>query len=339
MYKWLIGIAIIVLVAVAFWRLHGFQLLRDGGRDVVPSADFESLEEATSPGDGTLSGSESGSISTPSGSAQAGKSITLTLPFNGTERSYILHIPVGYNSSKRYPLMISYHGEGGSGLGQQQKTGFDAVADENGFFVTYPSAENGDWKITGGANDIEFSKALIGAIGSAYSIDSSRIYVSGFSAGGGMAMAVACAATDTIAGMAYASNTLGDRKVEQCKPTVPIAIVGFSGTKDVGSEGDTRNNYSYQQTAEYWATQNGCNATPAVSHFPDTLTTGAKVTDTKQVWSGCKNGVTVTLYTIEGGGHFWPGGVAGRNETGTKVGSTELDASTVIWDTLSVYTR
>src|SRR3989338_7574106 len=114
MYKWLIGLAIIVLVAVVFWRLHGFQLLRDGGRDVAPSADFGSLEEATLPGDGTLSGSESGSISTPSGSAQAGKSITLTLTFNGAERSYILHVPTVYTSTKKYPLMISYHGEGGS---------------------------------------------------------------------------------------------------------------------------------------------------------------------------------------------------------------------------------
>ena len=339
MYKWLIGIAIVALVAVAFWRLHGFQLLRDGGRDVVPSADFGSLEEATSPGDGTLSGSESGSIFTPSGSAQAGKSITLTLPFNGTERSYILHIPSGYMSTTKYPLMISYHGEGGSGLGQQQKTGFDRVADENGFFVAYPSAAQGDWQLTGSGSDIQFSKALIAAIENSYSIDPSRIYVSGFSAGGGMAMAVACAATDTIAGMAYASNTLGARKVEQCPPSQPIAVVGFSGTKDVGSEADTRNNYSYQQTAEFWATQNGCSGTPAVSHFPDTLTTGVKVTDTKQVWSGCKGGVTVTLYTVEGGGHAWPGGVASRNETDIKVGSTGLDASTVIWDTLSVYKR
>lgn len=322
MYKWLIGIVILVLVVIAFWRLHGFQLIKNGGRDTNQS----------NPAQNTASGDGVSSVS-------PGASATLSLTFNGVERTYILHVPAEYDTAKKYALMISYHGEGGSGLGQEQKTGFDVVADKNGFLVAYPSAVKGDWQLTGSGSDIEFTKSLIAAIEQAYSIDSSRIYVSGFSAGGGVAMALACAATDKVAGMAYASNTLGSRKVQQCHPSLPIATVGFSGTKDVGSDADTRNNYSYQQTAEFWATQNGCNATPAVSHFPDTLTTGAKVTDTKQVWGGCKNGVTVTLYIIEGGGHAWPGGVASRNETDIKVGSTELDASTVIWDTLSVYKR
>jgi len=284
-------------------------------------------------------GFATGGSSSASGSGVPGKSTTLSLTFGGAERTYILHTPSGYDRSKRYPLMISYHGAGGTGAGHEQKTGFDAVADENGFFVAYPSAVQGDWKITGGSNDIEFSKALIGAIESSYSIDSSRVYVSGFSAGGGMAQAMACVATDTIAGMAYASNTLGPKKAEQCKPPLPITIVGFSGTADVGSEADPRNNYSSQQTAEFWVSQNGCATTPIITHFPDTLTDGRKVTDTKQVWSGCKNDVTVTLYTIKGGGHAWPGGVPSENETDIKVGSADLDASRVIWDTLGVYRR
>src|SRR3989344_2852801 len=283
-----------------------------GGHDSVNTTDSSAGTSAPPP---------SSSGSSGSGSVSTGQSAAFTMNFAGAQRTYILHVPSGYDSSKRYSLMVSYHGEGGSGAGQEQKTGFNAVADENGFFVAYPSAVRGDWKLTGGSNDIEFSKAFISAIENAYSIDSSRIYVSGFSAGGSLAQAMACVATDTIAGMAYASNTLGPKKAEQCKPSLPIAIVGFSGTQDVGSEADTRDNYSYQQTAEYWATQNGCVMTPVVSHFPDTLTDGTKVTDTKQVWSGCKNGVTVTLYTIEGGEHVWPGGVPSRNETDIKVGS------------------
>ena len=150
-----------------------------------------------------------------------------------------------------------------------------------------------------------------------------------------MAQAMACEATDIIAGMAYASNTLGPQKATACEPSLPITVVGFSGTKDVGSAADTRNNkYSSDETAWFWASANGCTGNPAVTTLPDTLTDGTKTTDTKKVWGTCESGTSVTLYTIEGGGHAWPASpVERRGEV--KIGSAELPASQLIWDTLA----
>lgn len=312
------GIALAV-IAIAVLRPGIFSLGQGGGRGAP-----------TTTADGTIPPGESG---------------VLSFPFDSVDRAYILHVPANYDGRAPLPLMISYHGSGGTGRGQQEKTGFDAIADAEGFFVAYPDSNpeyrsGGQWQTAGAGNDIEFSKALIAALADAYAIDTSRVYVSGFSMGGGMAQAMACEAADMIAGMAYASNTFGETKAEACAPARPIAVVGFAGTADVGSEADERtesgHKYSYQETAEFWAEANGCAGGPVTTAIPDTLTDGREGTSTRQVWTGCKEGTSVTLYTIEGGGHAWPG----SPDVG-KVGpaSTAIDASRLIWETLSLMRR
>ena len=46
-------------------------------------------------------------------------------------------------------------------------------------------------------------------------------------------------------------------------------------------------------------------------------------------YAGCKDGRDVDLYTIEGGGHTWPGGPA----SGRRVGrvTRDIDATATIW--------
>jgi len=55
------------------------------------------------------------------------------------------------------------------------------------------------------------------------------------------------------------------------------------------------------------------------------------------VFAGCGEGRSVELYTIEGGGHTWPGGPA----AGWRVGrvSRELDATEVIWAFFAGHSR
>src|SRR5262245_12152949 len=65
-----------------------------------------------------------------------------TITVNGTQRSYILHIPPGYNSATRLPLVLVLHG---MGRGQPAKSiedqsGMSAKADQENFIVVYPSA-------------------------------------------------------------------------------------------------------------------------------------------------------------------------------------------------------
>ena len=60
--------------------------------------------------------------------------------------------------------------------------------------------------------------------------------------------------------------------------------------------------------------------------------------DTEETWSGCAIRKLVKLYTIDNGGHTWPGSDAsisgaGSNETGLT--STGVEASELIWQTLN----
>jgi polyhydroxybutyrate depolymerase len=59
--------------------------------------------------------------------------------------------------------------------------------------------------------------------------------------------------------------------------------------------------------------------TPAVTYQ------GSEVTG--ETWSGCQAGADVVFYTIEGGGHGWPGSPGGAGVT-----TNEINATNVIWD-------
>ena len=61
-----------------------------------------------------------------------------------------------------------------------------------------------------------------------------------------------------------------------------------------------RSDNSVAYAVDFWVRQNGC------SPIPQTQQKGTLRTDT---YTGCRNGTGVTLHTIAGEGHTWPGGV------------------------------
>ena len=71
-----------------------------------------------------------------------------------------------------------------------------------------------------------------------------------------------------------------------------------------------------------WARRNQCSATPVDSAVTFDVT--------RRAYSHCSDDAAVVLYTVEGGGHTWPGGgpmpewFAGRT-------TRSIDASSVMW--------
>jgi predicted peptidase len=112
---------------------------------------------------------------------------------------YRLFIPPGYDKGKRYPLIVWLHGAGGAGTDNIQQIVGDqvrgthtwtvpAVQAQHPAFVLVPQSNVG-WYFADGARDAGFPPDLvIGIIQSLraeFSIDSTRVYVSGQSIGGG----------------------------------------------------------------------------------------------------------------------------------------------------------
>src|SRR5690606_25271588 len=107
-----------------------------------------------------------------------------TMMHGGVERSYWVHVPPAYTGDDPVPLLIALHPFSLTGGDMEAKSGFDAVADREGFIVCYPDAIlriwNGDPTDEAdapGNDDVGFIDALIDQLAIDYAIDSDKIYI------------------------------------------------------------------------------------------------------------------------------------------------------------------
>jgi polyhydroxybutyrate depolymerase len=264
---------------------------------------------------------------------------THTLVSSGLTREYTLHVPAIYDGSKPTPLVISLHGAGLWGAAQQEISQWNRVADREGVIVVYPSGRSGagprvwDAEDRGGSRtDVRFISDLIDELRKAYHIDTSRIYADGLSNGGGMAFVLSCTMSDRIAavGMVASAQT---EPWEWCKDHRPVPAIAFHGTDDTATPylgGRTwitpprgRGFPSIPEWMAKWGRRNQCDSSPTEARF------AFDVTRTEH--TQCAGNATVVLYTIEGGGHTWPGG-GHLPEWFAGITSHTVDASSLMWE-------
>lgn len=63
----------------------------------------------------------------------------ITLQVGTLTRTCLLHLPPGHSDGRLLPLVIAFHGSGGSGSGMAGMTGFSLLADKHGFIAAYPN--------------------------------------------------------------------------------------------------------------------------------------------------------------------------------------------------------
>src|SRR5687768_2900432 len=113
---------------------------------------------------------------------------TVTLPFQGRMRQYVLYVPAASNGS----LVLAFHGGGQVAAQMQQTTGLDALADREHFVVAYPEAVQRSWNDGGNfsaaerqaVDDVDFAKAVVADIAGTHAIDRTRVFATGLSNGG-----------------------------------------------------------------------------------------------------------------------------------------------------------
>ncbi len=269
-----------------------------------------------------------------------GKSTTITIAVNPAVsegrsiRTAIVHVPSRYNSQQRYAVIMSFHGYGGHASGMDASSGFSQLADKQGFLAVYPQAlPDGKavlpiWASVGaidyGIDESDFVNRLLNTLEEKFCVDAQRIYATGFSNGGGMTNYLACRLASRIAAFAPISGNFYPLP-GGCHPGRPVSILDFHGTKDglllyTGipvSKNAAWPLPSIPQWLQEWANRDGCTKGPTV-FLRQSNVTGLQ-------WSGCKGGVTVIHYRIEGGGHTGPPPIAGRS------------SAEVIWNFFRVY--
>lgn len=236
-------------------------------------------------------------------------------------RTFLLYVPEGYDGKTNLPLVFLFHGTGMTFKGVMEITDFGKVADKKTFIIAapqgiYQKSWNADVSPYG-VNDVEFVKALIREISSKVAIDKKRIYATGYSGGARMSSRLGCAFSNVIAAIGAVA---GLRCPSDCAPTHPLSVIAFHGTEDWVNDSMTSKN-----SVSCWAEKNGCRNTQVTTKISESVT--------KTNYGGCKDNSEVVFYTINGGGHTWPGSPKADFFEKRALGkiNTDINASNLIW--------
>jgi polyhydroxybutyrate depolymerase len=245
--------------------------------------------------------------------------------FKGLKRCYQIHVPVFYTSSKPVPLLIALHGGGGNSARMGKFSGFDKLSDRDTFLVVYPQAYEKHWNDgrdmdiyasqKDQVDDVGFISALIDTVQKKYTIDPSKVYVTGMSNGGMMSYRLACELGHRIKAIAAVIANIPVKLKDSCNPSQAIPVLIMNGTEDplmpfeggdvhLGKRKNLGKVISTAETVKFWLDKNRCTGKPLLQNLPDKdPADGCRVTETVY----CTGVNQVVLYTIVGGGHNMPG--------------------------------
>jgi polyhydroxybutyrate depolymerase len=260
---------------------------------------------------------------------------------DGLKRTYLLYTPSSYDSSRATPLVLALHGRGGDGQGMLDLTGFNQVAEREGFIIAYLNGYENSWADGRGTtpadgaaiNDVLFVQSLIDKLSSDYNILQEQIYVTGFSNGGYLSYRLACELSDRVVAVAPVGANLSENIAATCAPNRAVPVLQISGRADPltpydGGDAQGAQVLSAEKSVAYWAEKNGCGEA-SNTNLPNTTQDGTLVTLSS--YAECQEGADVQLYTIIGGGHTWPGGLQYLPERTIGKTSQDINASEVIW--------
>jgi polyhydroxybutyrate depolymerase len=255
---------------------------------------------------------------------------------SGEERTYRLYVPKSYDPARPTPLVISLHGGGLSGAVQMEMSRWNAVADEHGLLVVYPSGFSGRgpraWRAESAersANDVRFIAELIDFLSRSYNVDPDRVYADGLSNGSGMAFVLSCALSDRIAAVGAVATAVF-LPWSECRDPRPVPVIAFHGTEDRltpyhGGTSWVAPNHRFPSIPDWvaaWARRNRCLEIPLEAALASDVS--------RRAYQGCADGADVVFYTVHGGGHTWPGGGAQPEWFAGKT-SHSIEASREMW--------
>jgi polyhydroxybutyrate depolymerase len=242
-----------------------------------------------------------------------------TIVVDGRARTYSVHTGPRFDRPLR-PLLLVFHGLGGSSIGMEATTGLNGAADYFGFIVVYLDAApgtGGSWALdclrctpadTMGISDLTFVDSVIARVARDHGVDSTRLYVTGHSLGSYMAQVLACKRSSVVAAAAAVEGHMNHRLAAACpdqRESVPMLIVSGLDDTVMPWGGATYPNvtiFSADSTASYWATRNDCTSPPQDEVIDRSPLPGVTV----RTFAPCSDNAEVQRWGIDGLGHVWP---------------------------------
>ncbi len=276
-------------------------------------------------------------------------------------RPYELHIPAGDGP---FPVVFLLHGGGGKAQSTNEITCpegdaddpacFEAVAADLGFVVVQPNGtakllssfrtwnaggggaiEGSDetWRCSSGIaceegiDDVAYIDAVLADVGR--NVDVAEVFSTGLSNGAAMSHRLACERASVFSAIGAVGGANQFATTEVCAPDQPVAVLQIHGTEDPCWPYDGGNGSCFNEegllldvlsSTTAWAELNDCGDSTPTS-LADPMDDGA--TSTQTTWADCT--APVSLVTVQGGGHTWPGGELYLREE--KIGPVTLDFS------------
>jgi polyhydroxybutyrate depolymerase len=249
-------------------------------------------------------------------------SVLMVTQSDGTSvvRYYVLHIPANFPATSG-ALVVALHGTGESALEYQTHTLMNNTADADGFAVAYPEALDAprrenlrQWNFYfNGAHsdtdtspdDVGFLRQLITSLQATLQADPKKIYVTGTSAGGLMAIRVGVELSDLVAAIAPLSGSLRQGGIGVAVPAArgPVSVIMLHADRDqilpyCGGYGAD----SQDTTFNYWVAADTASTLDTTTALCDGNGNPTSVNE-KDATGGASN-TEVKFYRLIGADHF-----------------------------------
>jgi len=249
-----------------------------------------------------------------------------TIELDGLQRQFIVYIPKKQYMDKAKPVVFNFHGGFGNGEQQCETSKMYNVSDKYGFIVVCPDGtpSNGGRSISkkllywndgqlntpsqiNEVNDVHFVEAMIDYLDSNFNINTNKIYSTGLSNGAIFSFRLACELSDKITAIAPVAGSICNMS-ETCNPSRSVPVIMFNGEEDTnvpyeGGLGSGFADYVFPPVStsiNFWINKNNLS-----SVVRDTGKIGKSA---KYEIYGNNDQAQVILWTLEDGGHNWPGG-------------------------------
>ena len=230
-----------------------------------------------------------------------------------------------------------------------KQTGLDRAGDREGFATACPTGVMRSWADGRGftdadrmgIDDIGFMEALIKTVTDNYAVDPRRVFLTGFSNGGSMAVRLVLDRPQLFSGAAVVSPAIPESWEDEIKSgaSMPMMFVGGTADRVIPYDGGPMpGGYTampLERAAGLWAERHGRGSGPTIETRPGP-SPGTPVMVPS--FDECNHGNGVRVVRIEGGGHAWPGPIEDESEDNVEK-RISLDLSREILNFFCCYSR
>ena len=255
---------------------------------------------------------------------------------DGETRLFRLTVPQS-QAGLKLPIIIAFHGGGGSQEDFQQQNEFDALGDQEKFIMAYAIAEDdrtaseGEWFLNTAAtsrDDNNFAEEIVDRLSETYCVDQDRLYAIGYSLGSMFTYEVACQLNHRFAAVASFAGTMPVNP-ETCNLVGKMSVLHIHGKLDYiidydddwdwkdGEHEGVGTMSNVPGMIDSWGERAGCQNQNSHDDF-----------ETEHiVYSSCQGNTRIEHYGLQFHEHTWPDEV------------DETPTYRLIWSFLSEFTN